>query len=384
MTAGKQKLLLFVILFLIFTSIHMQFPVFTPLAVSLGAGSFLIGVMISVTSFVNLSGNLIAGTYIDKYGAKIFITIPLLLLSISLLMHTLISETVHLFLLRVLNGLILAFLTPACMTLLSSFGKTSQEQSKNMALNTLMITAAMTTAPLAGGLLGEKVGADGTYMFISLVTCLAFLIGYKYISQPVLTVRKSSSSESGRIIKNSSLLPVFLTAFAVMFAQGTLMYELPFLSVEAGISKGDVGKMASYIGIGTFLILAFVFLHKFNTKFRTLLGLLSMSVSFAWMMFTGPVVSAGSLVLFGISTGILFPAMMTLLIENVAPESRGKAFAILSAVFSVGTISSPFIAGAVRLSISPYFVAWFVVMVMVTVIGLLFSSTSKKHQYLTS
>ncbi|UCZ54325.1 MFS transporter [Bacillus shivajii] len=377
----KQKFVLFILLFLIFTSMHMQFPVFTPLAVSLGAGSFLIGVMLSVTSFVNLGGNLVAGNYIDKYGAKVFITIPLLLMSISLLLHTLISESTHLFALRVLNGLILAFLTPACMTLLSSYAKTNEEQSKNMAMNTLMITAAMTTAPVAGGIIGERAGADGTYLFISAVTFLAFMIAYKYLHQPSLPVKKTNVTNPLQIIKQHSLLPVFLTAFAVMFAQGTLMYELPFLSVEAGLTKGEVGKNAAYMGIGTFFILSFVLLHKLNTRFRILLGLFSMSASFMWMMFTAPVVSVGSLILFGISTGILFPAMMTLLTENVMPESRGKAFAVLSAVFSVGTISSPFIAGAVRDVISPYFIAWIIVMLAVTSIGLLFIEKGKKPYF---
>ncbi|WP_218197373.1 MFS transporter, partial [Pseudomonas sp. 2995-1] len=98
-------------------------PVFTPLAVSLGAGSMLVAIMLSVTSFVNLGGNLIAGSAIDRMGMRGFVVFPLLFLSISLFAHTFIMDTTHLFVLRVLNGFILAFLTPACMTMLASFAK---------------------------------------------------------------------------------------------------------------------------------------------------------------------------------------------------------------------------------------------------------------------
>ncbi|MDQ0254222.1 MFS family permease [Evansella vedderi] len=384
MSNMKDKTILFVILFLIFISMHMQFPVFTPLAVSLGAGSFLIGVMLSTTSFVNLTGNIVAGSYIDRFGAKWFIVIPLFLLSISLFSHTFIEKSSHLFFLRVVNGFILAFLTPACMTMLASFAKSSQKQSKNMAMNTLIVTLAMTVAPLIGGFLGERFGADGAYYAISFTTAVAFILSLFFLNQPskVRPVKKETGILA--MFLYPPLLPVFLTGFAIMFAQGTLMYELPFLSVEQGVTKGTVGLMAAFMGIGTLIVLSLVFLHKLPAKFRAVVGLFMMAGALVWIMFSGSIPTKGSLILFGAASGVIMPAMMTLVTEAIEEGNRGKAFAFLSAVFSVGTISSPFIAAAVRTYISPYFVAWVVMMFVIMFIGLVLMNSQKHRKTIQS
>lgn len=381
MSRAREKTCLFFILFLIFVSIHMQFPVFTPLAVSLGAGSLLIGIMLSTTSFVNLSGNIIAGSYIDRFGAKLFIVIPLFLLSISLYAHTLIETPFQLFFLRVVNGFILAFLTPACMTLLASFAKNSQKQSKNMAINTLIVTLAMTVAPLIGGTLGERFGADGAYYMISFAALLAFLISLSFLSSP--SAHRPHGKEEGiwKLFSYPPLYPVFLTGFAVMFSQGTLMYELPFLSVEQDVSKGTVGTMAAYMGVGTFCVLALVFLHRISAKIRALIGLFMMSAALAWMMFVGSVPTVASLILFGAASGMIMPAMMTLVTETIDEGNRGKAFAFLSAVFSVGTISAPFIAALVRTYLSPFFIAWLVMMFVIMFLGLTLMNSPKPKQF---
>ncbi|MFA9557212.1 MFS transporter [Evansella sp. AB-rgal1] len=374
----KEKLVLFIILFFLFISIHMQFPVFTPLAVSLGAGSFLVGVMLSTTSFVNLTGNIVAGSYIDRFGARLFIVIPLFLLTLSLFAHTFIEETAHLFILRVVNGFILAFLTPACMTMLAAYAKNSHEQSKNMAMNTLMVTLAMTIAPMLGGFLGERFGADGAYYAISFTSGIAFILAFCFLSNPRTRNRRGKKSQGIlQLFFYTPLLPVFLTGFAVMFAQGTLMYELPFLSVEQGMTKGLVGRMAGVMGVGTLLVLAFVFIHRISATVRTIIGLCMLALAQCWMMMAGVVPPYASLLLFGAATGIIFPAMMTLVTENIGEGDRGKAFAFLSAVFSVGTISAPFIAGAVRTFLSPYYVSWLVLMVVITMMGLLLTTKRK-------
>ncbi|ADU29735.1 MFS transporter [Evansella cellulosilytica] len=382
MNSSKEKGVLFLILFLIFVSIHMQFPVFTPLAVSLGAGSFLVGVMLSTTSFINLTGNIVAGSFIDRFGTKIFIVFPLLLLSLSLFAHTFITETYHLFLLRVINGFILAFLTPACMTMLSSFAKNSHSQSKNMAMNTFVVTIAMTIAPVLGGMLGDRFGSTGAYFMISVITFISFLLAVLFLTQKPLKVSGKQDKKLSIIqfVLYKPLLPVFLAAFALMFAQGTLMYELPFLSVEQGMSKDYVGRMAGVMGLGTLCILMVVFLHYLTARIRAFLGLIMLSTALCWMMFSGSIPPFSSLLLFGASIGITMPAIMTLVTDVVSEGNRGKAFAFLSAVFSVGTITSPFIAGLIRSIVSPYFIAWIVLMFVIIIYGMLFFKVQKKEE----
>ncbi|WP_218197421.1 hypothetical protein, partial [Pseudomonas sp. 2995-1] len=73
---------------------------------------------------------------------------------------------------------------------------------------------------------------------ISFTTFLAFYLSVRYLPQPTI-IKRSGGTQSGilSLISYTRLYPVFLTAFSIMFAQGTLMYELPFLAVESGLSQ---------------------------------------------------------------------------------------------------------------------------------------------------
>ncbi|WP_171051732.1 MFS transporter [Alteribacter natronophilus] len=369
LSRSGQKLALFVLLFLIFTSIHMQFPVLTPLAVGLGATGFMVGLMLGATSFVNLAGNLIAGVVIDRTGPRSFIIVPLGLLAASLGLHCFVSDVSHLFILRLLNGFLLAFLTPACMTMLSTFAENRREQSRNMAVNTLMVTLAMAAAPIAGGKIGEWFGASWTFAAVSAIMVAAFILA-RYTVQSNLVIRTYRDEPNYRSLVTAKSMPVFIAAFGIMYAQGTLMFELPFLSVETDFSKGDVGMMVSMIGIGTLLSLALFFVHWVSPFIRLFTGVVMMCGSFGWILFShGGYPSTGSLLLFGAAAGILFPAMMTMLTERIGEEARGRGFALLSAVFSLGTISSPFVAGIIRDFISPYYISWVVLMCVLMVMG---------------
>ncbi|WP_161524730.1 MFS transporter [Alteribacter lacisalsi] len=373
----KQKLALFVLLFLIFTSIHMQFPVLTPLAVGLGATGFMVGIMLGATSFVNLAGNLIAGVVIDRTGPRNYIIVPIGFLAASLGLHFFVSDVSHLFILRLLNGFLLAFLTPACMTLLSTFAENRREQSKNMAVNTLMVTLAMAVAPLAGGKIGEWFGASWTFAAVSAVMAAAFILARQTV-QSNLVIRSYRHEPSYQSLITIRSMPIFITAFGIMYAQGTLMFELPFLSVETDFSKGDVGMMVSMIGVGTLLSLALFFVHWISPFIRLFTGIVMMCASFGWILFfSGGIPPSGALLLFGAATGIVFPAMMTMLTDRIGEEARGRGFALLSAVFSLGTITSPFISGWVRDLLSPYFISWIVLMCVLMLMGMM---DQKKEQ----
>ena len=90
----------------------IQAPIFTPYAAMIGASSVLIGIMLSAAQFANLVGNLIAGPLVDRFGKRIFITLPLLVSGSLFIFHGLVANTAELLLLRALNGFSLAFLIP--------------------------------------------------------------------------------------------------------------------------------------------------------------------------------------------------------------------------------------------------------------------------------
>ncbi|WP_349409359.1 MFS transporter [Pseudalkalibacillus sp. SCS-8] len=363
---------IYVVLFLLSLSLHIQFPIFTPYAVALGATSFFISILMSVSSFANLCGNLIAGPLIDMFGKKQFIVVPLFISGILMAGHGFATGPDGLLVLRLVNGLVLAFMTPACFALLSGYARNSHEQGKNMAFNGLLITIANILAPLIGGHLVEHVDFRGAYFVIGSALLLTAVFALLFIKEfEPITVHRKKVESGGRFRFDQQLVAVYFVSFTLMYVHGTLMYELPFLMVEEGVSMSHGGKLFSIIGLGTLVVVCMTWIHRISASIRTMVGMLVLGFSFYQMVMPlVPITFHQLLFLIGMGLGVLFPAVTTLLTENTDKSKHGTAFGILSAVFSLGMITSSLIAGAFRDMISPYFITFVVIGIAVTVIGM--------------
>lgn len=358
----QGKAAVYLVLFLMSLSLHIQFPIFTPYAVALGATTFFISVMMSSSSFTNLSGNIMAGPFIDRIGKKPFIVIPLFLSAFLMAGHALAHSAEELFMLRILNGFVLAFMSPACFALLSAYAKNTRQQGRNMAVNGLTITIAGIAAPFIGGQLTKIMNYSEIYWVVGTALFCTAIVAFLYIkeAEPIV-VHKKEKHSLGALLKSRNLLPIYFIGFALMYGHGTLFYELPFLSVEHGMSAAETGKLFSLMGIGTFATLSLFWLNRFPALLRTAVGMF-LTALFYYQMATSFFPIGLGLTLFGmgVSSGLLFPALTTLLTEKVGPDQYGSAFGILSAVFSLGIIVSSMVSGTVRDFMSPYYLAFLV------------------------
>ncbi|RKQ14954.1 MFS transporter [Oceanobacillus bengalensis] len=357
-------------MFFISLIMRIQTPVFTPYVVGFGATSILIGVILSVTSFTNLVGNLFAGPLIDRFGKKMFITIPLFFSGILFIAHGLASGANQLLVLHALNGFALAFLIPAALALLSGYAKNRRDQGKNMAINGILTTTASIIAPPIGGKMVEWIGYANTYFFIGSAIFLTSLFAVFFLKdrQFVVKHQRQKSVSLLQVITSPSLYTIYLAGFAVMYIHGVIVFEIPYLTVEQGLSTFTTGQLFSYMGLGTFLTLSLFFINRFDPLKRLVIGIFGMSMcQFAIINSILPL----SFILFfvGLFFGLIMPAIATAITEVVSGEAYGKAFGVMSAVYSLGMIVSSFITGIIRDVVSPYFIAFLVGMLVVTIIG---------------
>lgn len=361
---SQGKTAIFFVLFFMSLSLHIQFPIFTPYAVALGATSIFISIMMSSSSLTNLVGNVMAGPFIDRIGNKPFIVVPLFLSAFLMTAHALATNPQQLLYLRVINGFVLAFMSPACFSLLSAYAKNSRQQGKNMAINGVMITLANIIAPLIGGYLVDILDYRGTYYFIGLALLFTAIMGLIYIKEvdPIVVHKKETTSLSA-VMSNRSLMPVYFIGFALMFGHGILIFELPFLTVEHGLKASETGVLFSMMGLGSLLALSFFWLNRFSPLIRTAVGMFTTALLYYQLTNSLlPMTLSVSLFLMGIAFGLIFPALTTLLTEKVGNSEYGSAFGVLSAVFSLAMILSSLTAGMVRSFMSPYFLAFLVTM----------------------
>jgi len=368
-----NKLHIFIVMFFMSLIMSIQSPIFTPYAASLGASAVFIGIMMSAAQFANLSGNLIAGPLVDRFGRRIFITVPLFLSGLLLIGHGLISNSLHLLVLRMMNGFSLAFLAPAAMALLSGYAANSQQQGKNMAINGMLGMIASIIAPLIGGNLGAIIGYANSYFLIgSALILIAVYTGLFLKDGQVNVVKKQNAApiSLASVLAIPKLHIVFLTAFALMYIHGVIIYEVPYLTVEEGLSTVTTGQLFSFMAVGTLFSLSLFFIHRFDPVNRMIVGLFGMCIS-VFAILTEVIALPLLLFLVGFFFGIIMPAMATAITDGVSREGHGRAFGVMSAVTSLGMIFSSFITGVIREVISPYFIAFLVGMIVLTVIGYL-------------
>lgn len=280
--AQVDKLHILLVMFFISLIMSIQSPIFTPYAAMVGASGVLIGIMLSVSQLANLTGNLIAGPLVDRFGKRIFITLPLLVSGILFIAHGVVGDTVSLLMLRAMNGFSLAFLIPAAMALLSGYAKNSVQQGKNMAINGILGTIASIVAPVIGGQLGVSIGYANTYFVIGSGLILTSIYTMKFINERQIVMMKRNSKtvlSLWDVLTTPGLQVVFLTGFAVMYIHGVLIYEIPYLTVEKGLSTAVTGQLFSYFGIGTFISLSLLFINRFDPVKRLILGLFGMCIS---------------------------------------------------------------------------------------------------------
>ncbi|MEN2466905.1 MFS transporter [Ornithinibacillus sp. FSL M8-0202] len=370
MRTSVDKLHIFVIMFFVSLVMSVQSPIFAPYAASMGASGVLIGVMLSIASFANLTGNLIAGPLSDRFGKKGFIALSLFLSGCLFLGHALVSDSTSLLVVRTLNGLSLAFLIPSALALLSGYAKNSHQQGKNIAIMGILGTIASIIAPIIGGQLGAQIGYANTYYVIGTSLLLTALYTARFLKEKQSIIRVNHEQQLGfrQVLQMPSLQMVFLTAFAVMYIHGVIIYEVPYLTVEQGLSTATTGVLFSFMGVGTFASSVLFFINRFDPTKRMLFGLFGMALSI-FTILNGLVALPLSLFLLGFFLGVMMPAMATAITNAVSSEGHGRAFGIMSAVNSLGMITSSFITGATRDVISPYFVAFLIGMVVLILVG---------------
>lgn len=378
----RTALWLYLFMFVAFFDLHAQYPILSPFALSLGAAPSFIGLIMGVYSITHLPGNLIAGYGVDKYGSKFFIVCSLIVAGIILLFQSNVKDPWHLLYIRSISGFVLAFLSPACLSLLARIAKDRIQQSKLMAGNGLIHTLASVVSPAAGAILVAKIGFTTAFSvlgWILIITGFLAIFGVKekqLLSQSAGKLEALDHHGHGMPSEESDL-PVgvsvpwlfFLIPMALSCSQGILFFELPLME-SARESILTSGVFFTLISLGALLSISFWFLNKVSPFIRTICGSLSLAVVFFGLAIQWPIPLSVSLFLIGMAKGVIYPALAALLASITSSNRYGRVFSLLSISYSIGAFIGPMMAGQLRDHISSYFIAFFILMLALSLLPL--------------
>jgi MFS family permease len=383
----RTAIWLYLFMFVAIFDLHAQYPILSPFALSLGAAPSFIGLILGVYSITHLPGNLLAGYGVDKYGSKIFIICSLIVAGIVLIFQSRVTDPWHLLVIRSISGFVLAFLSPACLSLLARIARDRIHQGKLMAGNGMVHTLASVVSPAAGAYLVAKLGFTASFTLLGwglVATGLLAIFGVKEHRAPhtgsspapltAASAHPPAPREKQPLASADAGGPAipwlfFSIPLALSCSQGILFFELPLLRESIG-SILTSGILFSLVSLGALVTLSLLFLNRVAPIIRTVFGSLALALIFFGMAVHWPVPLYASLFMLGMAKGVIYPAIASLLASITRMSRYGRVFSLLSISYSIGAFFGPIVAGHARHLISPYFIAFFVLMLALIVLPL--------------
>ncbi|OGX68401.1 MAG: MFS transporter [Paenibacillus sp. RIFOXYA1_FULL_44_5] len=372
----KTAIWLYLFIFVAFFDLHAQFPILTPFAISLGAAPSFIGLIMGIYSITHIPGNLLAGYGVDRFGSKPFMVISLIFAGILLLFQSNVSNPWTLLIIRSISGFVLAFLSPASLSLLAKIAKNRIQQGHLMSGNGIVHTLASVVSPAAGALLVAKIGFTACFTFLGwalIITGIFAIFGVKE-KETLIAVSSLQHSEAmagnkpDSSVQGSTPWLFFGIPLAISCAQGILFFELPLMK-EARNSILTSGILFSLVSFGALITLSLFFLNRYSPYMRTIVGSFALALTFFGMAIGWPLSLTISLLMIGMAKGIIFPSMATLLASMTREDRYGRIFSLLSISFSIGAFLGPVLAGQLRDYISPYYIAFLALMIALTLLS---------------
>jgi MFS family permease len=365
----KTALWLYLFMFVAFFDLHAQYPILSPFAISIGAAPSFIGLIMGVYSLTHLPGNLLAGYGVDRFGSKRFIVGSLIAAGFALLYQSRVTDPWQLLWIRSISGFVLAFLSPACLALLAKLATNPVQQSKFMAGNGFVHTLASVVSPAVGALLVAKLGFSQSFTLLGWGLVLTGGLALISLKEQPLLVGNTQLEQSLKNEHPEQSIPwlFFGIPLSISCSQGILFFELPLMKSTQG-SILTSGLMFSLISLGALTTISMLFLNRIPAFLRTLFGSLSLALVFFGISVDWPMPLSVSLILIGMSKGVIFPAIASLLAQVTGSNRYGRVFSLLSISFSIGAFIGPILAGQLRSEVSPYFIAFLILMMGLSIL----------------
>lgn len=218
--------------------------------------------------------------------------------------------------------------------------------------------------PAVGGLLASIMGPQAPFVFAAIAAFATVLLTYFTLEETITPEVRAQYRASARasigpaeMMRNVPLMAVMLVSFLGRFGFGLLIGTFA-LFAEAVIFAGEefaavslgVGMLLMIVGVGQFFTQIFLLpaaLRRYGDPAIVLLGSVWRAFGmFALALATEPFLGAVSMIGFAVGSGLLLPALQSLVTKTVAREMRGAILGIHQSVMSLAVIIATALSGS--------------------------------------
>ncbi len=351
----KSRFFLFAVYFVVYSAFfdtHAQMPVLAPYAISLGAGPFILGIVVGSYSLFNIAGNFTGGLVIDRISWRFPLFSGLAGIVIILLFYTFAGSAYYLIMVRAAHGFLGGILVPAALASLIGKGNDSVSQRPRLAIFGATIGIAAITGPLVAGFIAGRYGYHPVYYFLAVLMFTAAITAFFILPNPRATAGQNVLLPISfrQLYSNPQLRGAFIFALGTMGATGTLATFLPVRTGILGLSHAQTGMLfASFALTAVFVQMLWPGILRGFIR-----GDCRGCVWGQFFLATALIMAAlwqslgclfAALIIYGLGFGLSFQGMLGLVMEGSQTGWRGRAIGIYFAFYSFGAAVVPPLGG---------------------------------------
>jgi MFS family permease len=370
----KDFLLTWIVRFSFFVSHHLTRPLLPLYLVSFGASSTVVGAVIAVFTITSTVMRVPVGLYIDRLGRKPFLFYGIALFAVANFGYLWAPSILLIIPFRILHGVGWSGCTTAIATLAADIVP-RKRRGELMGYAGMASSLAGSLGPVAGFALYNAHGYPGVFWGAGALLILAVFLS-KIVSEPkgsIASERLGHWSEA--LLVREALMPALAVAFVSFGIGGTLTF-LPIYAISLGLKNPGLWFAVFALSLLISRPIAGPLSDRISRRAVIIPGLILHMSSFLLLAFaTSTQWLWAAAILGGFGVGSAQPALMTLSVDQTAPQRRGQSMAQYQCYYDLGIGVGSLFLGVLLDLTEQSFTLMYLTTAVVSFLGLCYYST---------
>jgi MFS transporter, DHA1 family, tetracycline resistance protein len=349
--------ILFLTVFIDLLGFGLVIPILPTYAVSLGATSFEVGLVMAVYALMNFIFSPFWGTLSDRVGRRPVIAGTVLVTAMAFLLLAHANTLFLLFAARMLAGIGSANIA-ASQAYITDVTP-PEGRAKTLGLIGAAFGIGFIFGPPVGGLIKEHLGmaavgysAMGLSLF-NLLLVLLFLPESLKVKDATNKLEIKPVSQAVRALRNERFRDLFLTSFIYITAFSMMQITVALLwEQHYGLSEARIGYMFASMGLASAIVQGTMvgwLARTFGEQRSMLYGCVIMGVGLLMIPFVPEAyffpLAFIPIALLALANGCLMPSITSLLSRNASEKEQGQVLGLNQSFGSLARIAGPTVGG---------------------------------------
>lgn len=327
-------------------------PLIPVYAVELGAGGFLVGLIIASFNIARTIFSTVAGQISDRWGRKKFIVSGLFVYALISVFYIFPEKAQTLIFIRFFHGMASLFVVPIAMALASDIAP-KQKLGLYMGTLNMAVMIGLGIGPALGGAIRDHFGMDTAFYAmgaLALITGMLVMIFIPSDKEDCGIRSRKAPSPIKTILSNRIVIGILIMRFFTASGQGAVYTFLPILALQLHLTSSQVGIIlaSNIFCIALLQRLCGRLADRFNPKYFVIAGTFASGLTVFGMPFIEGFVMILMLNLFmGLANGFSLPGGLVITGQLGRTMGMASLMSVTDAAWSLGMIVSPILSGII-------------------------------------